>query len=138
LPFNHFLTQGVNMIASNTNQQNARQAADNLAHTADQAVDTTRSFANNALDATGRKIHNLNSSVKPTLEKFSRRAGEYANQGKDMAMQAKDKARESISHYSRATGRYVTDKPVQSVLIAAAVGAAVALLVSFARNRDGY
>ena len=56
----------------------------------------------------------------------------------DMAMQAKDKARESLSNYSAATSRYVADKPVQSVLIAAAVGAAVALLVSTARNRNRY
>ena len=56
----------------------------------------------------------------------------------DMAAQAKDKARESLSQYSAATTRYVSDKPVQSVLIAAAVGAAVALLVSAARNRNRY
>lgn len=126
------------MIASNTNPQNALQTADNLVDSADQAIASTRSFANNALDATERKIHDLNSRVKPTLEKFSRNAEKYANQSMDMAMQAKDKARESISHYGAATSRYVTDKPVQAVLIAAAVGAAVALLVSFARNRDGY
>ena len=76
--------------------------------------------------------------MQPALDKFSRKAGEYANQGMDMAMQAKDKARESLSHYSSATGRYVSDKPMQSVLIAAAVGAAVALLVSSSRNRNRY
>ena len=126
------------MIASTTNSQNTQQMTDNLVHSADQAIDSTRSFANHALDATGRTIHNLNSGVKPTLEKFSRNAERYASQGVDMAVQAKDKAREQLSLYGAATSRYVVDKPVQSVLIAAAVGAAVALLVSFARNRDGY
>jgi ElaB/YqjD/DUF883 family membrane-anchored ribosome-binding protein len=84
------------------------------------------------------KMHNLRSGVQPALEKLTRRAEEYAHQGMDMAVNAKDKARESLSHYGSVTTRYVADKPVQSVLIAAAVGAAVALLVSSARNRHHY
>jgi ElaB/YqjD/DUF883 family membrane-anchored ribosome-binding protein len=124
------------MITSASTQQNARQAADGLLHSADQAIDSTRNFANHALDVTEEKMHDLSSGAKPALEKFSRKAGEYAHQGMDAAMQAKDKARESLSNYSVATGRYVADKPVQSILIAAAVGAALALLVSSARNRN--
>lgn len=124
------------MITSASTQQNARQAADGLLHSADQAIDSTRNFANHALDVTEEKMHDLSSGVKPALEKFSRKAGEYAHQGMDAAMQAKDKARESLSNYSVATGRYVADKPVQSILIAAAVGAALAMLVSSARNRN--
>ena len=56
----------------------------------------------------------------------------------DMATQAKDRAKESLSHYSEATSRYVAEKPVQSILIAAATGAAVALLVSSFRGRNRY
>ena len=124
------------MITPATAQQSTRQAVDGLALSADKAIDSTRNYANHALDVADEKIHSLSSGVKPVLEKFSRKAEQYANQGMDMAAQAKDKARESLSHYSAATSRYVADKPVQSVLIAAAVGAAVALLVSAARNRD--
>ena len=124
------------MITSASTQQNARQAADGLLHSADQAIDSTRNFADHALDLTEEKMHELSSGVRPALEKFSRKAGEYAHQGMDAAMLAKDEARETLSKYSVATGRYVADKPVQSVLIAAAVGAALALLVSSARNRN--
>jgi ElaB/YqjD/DUF883 family membrane-anchored ribosome-binding protein len=123
------------MITSATTQ-NAREAADGLAQSADKAIDSTRSYANHALDIADEKVHNLRDNVQPTLDKFSRKAEQYAHQGIDMAMQAKDKARDSLSQYSAATTRYVADKPVQSVLIAAAVGAAVALLVSSARNRN--
>ena len=126
------------MITSATTQQNSRQAADGLLHSADKAIDSTRNYANHALDVADEKIHSMSSGVKPALEKFSRQAEEYAHQGMDMAMQSKDKARESLSHYSAASSRYVADKPVQSVLIAAAVGAAVALLVSSTRNRNRY
>lgn len=124
------------MITSASTQQNTRQAADSLVNSADKAIDSTRNYANHALDVADEKIHNLRNGVQPALEKFSRKAEEYAHQGMDMAMHAKDRARDSLSHYSAATSRYVADKPVQSVMIAAAVGAAVALLVSTARNRN--
>jgi len=126
------------MITSASTQQNTRQVVDGLANSADKAIDSTRNYANHALDMADEKIHSLSNGVKPALEKFSRKAEQYAHQGMDMAVQAKDKARESLSHYSAATTRYVADKPVQSVLIAAAVGAAVAILVSSARNRNRY
>lgn len=124
------------MITPNTAQQNTRQAVDGLTRSADTAIDSTRNYANQVIDAADERIHNLSNSVKPTFDKISRKAGEYAHQGMDMAVHAKDVARDSLSQYSAATGRYVADKPMQSVLIAAAVGAVVALLVSASRNRD--
>ena len=126
------------MITSANAHTQANQAADNLAQSADKAIETTRSYANQALDVADEKINSLRGSVQPVLDKLSRNAEHYANQGMDMAVQAKDKAKESLSHYSEATSRYVADKPVQSVLIAAAVGAAVALLVSSLRSRNRY
>ena len=126
------------MITPTTTEHNTNQAVNTMTSSADRAIDSTRNYANHALDVADEKIHSLRNGMQPALDKFSRKAGEYANQGMDMAMQAKDKARESLSHYSAATGRYVSDKPMQSVLIAAAVGAVVALLVSSSRNRNRY
>ena len=126
------------MTTPTTTQQNTNQAVSSMVSSADRAIDSTRNYANHALDVADEKIHSLRNGVQPALDKFSRRAGEYAHQGMDMAVHAKDKARESLSHYSAATGRYVSDKPMQSVLIAAAVGAAVALLVFSSRDRNRY
>ena len=126
------------MTTPTTTQQNTNQAVSSMVSSADRAIDSTRNYANHALDVADEKIHSLRNGVQPALDKFSRRAGEYAHQGMDMAVHAKDKARESLSHYSAATGRYVSDKPMQSVMIAAAVGAAVALLVLSSRNRNRY
>lgn len=123
------------MNTSAATQQHTHQAADGLLNSADKAIDSTRNYANHALDVADEKIHTLRNSVQPALEKLSRKAEDYAQQGVEIAIQAKDRARESLAHYSAASSRYVADKPVQSVLIAAAVGAAVALLVSSARNR---
>jgi ElaB/YqjD/DUF883 family membrane-anchored ribosome-binding protein len=117
-------------------QQSVRQAADGLLNSADKAMDATRSYANQAMETVDEKIHALQNKVEPALDKFTSQAQSLAHQGIDMAANAKDKAKESLSHYSAATTRYVSDKPMQSVLIAAAVGAAVALLVSATRHRS--
>ena len=126
------------MITPTTTEQATNQAVNSMANSADRAIDSTRNYANHALDVADEKMHSLRNGVQPALDKFSRKAGEYAHQGMDMALKAKDKARESLTQYSAATSRYVADKPVQSVLIAAAVGAAVALLVSSSRSRNRY
>ena len=126
------------MITSANNLQDSRQATEGLLHSADKAIDSTRNYANHAIGVAEEKMHSFSNGAKPALEKLSRMAGDYAHQGMDMAVHAKDRARESLSHYGAVTTRYVADKPVQSVLIAAAVGAAVAILVSSARNRDRY
>jgi ElaB/YqjD/DUF883 family membrane-anchored ribosome-binding protein len=54
----------------------------------------------------------------------------------DVASEAKERAEKSLRHAADATTRYVSEQPMQSVLIAAAVGAAVALLVSTSRQRN--
>ncbi|TAG32947.1 MAG: hypothetical protein EAZ34_08900 [Polaromonas sp.] len=46
-----------------------------------------------------------------------------------------DKARQSLSRCASATTGYVAEQPMRSVLIAAAAGAAVALLVASSRQR---
>ena len=117
-------------------QQNTRQVADDLMNSADKAIDATRNYANHALDVADEKVLSLQGMVEPALNRFSNKAQALAKQSLEIAGQAKDKAKESLSQYTAATNRYVSDKPVQSVLIAAAVGAAVALLVSAALSRE--
>ncbi len=101
----------------------------------DKAIDATRGYANQVLDSADEKMHALQNKVEPALDRLSTKAQELAQRGMDMAAHTKDQAKESLSQYSAATTRYVAEKPVQSILIAAAVGAAVALLVSSASQR---
>lgn len=124
------------MITPATSHKNADQVASELTQSAEKVIDSTRSYANHALNVADEKVHALRSNIQPAFENLTRKAEQLASQGVDMAVQAKDKARDSLQHYSAATSRYVADKPVQSVLIAAAAGAALALLVSSARNRN--
>ncbi|MES2910858.1 MAG: hypothetical protein V4718_05695 [Pseudomonadota bacterium] len=116
----------------------AKQASDEALQSAEKAVDTTRAYANDALDRAEDKVRELRGNVDPLIEAMATKAQKLARQSLDIAAEAKEKAQQSLSRYASATSQYVSEQPVRSVLIAAAVGAAVALLVSASRNRDRY
>ena len=72
-----------------------------------QALESTREYANQALEKAGERVRDLRYNVK-----------DLANKGAN-----------SVGEYAQATTRYVSEQPLKSALIAAAVGAAVAALV---------
>jgi ElaB/YqjD/DUF883 family membrane-anchored ribosome-binding protein len=102
---------------TNTNTRSMRASAtgyaDEARGIAGQALETTKELANRA----GEKVRDLRYGVKDLASKGASSVGEYA----------------------QATTRYVSEQPVRSALIAAAVGAAVAALVlAMRRNRRYY
>ena len=113
-----------------------RKVSDDMLQTASHAVDSTRDYANHALDKAEDKVRELRSNVDPLVDRLSAKAQQLARQSFDMAAEAKDMAQKSFSRYSAVTSQYVSEQPVRSVLMAAAVGAAVALLVASSRQRN--
>ena len=111
------------------------QASDGLLQSAGNAIEATRDFANDKLDKAEDKVRTLRENIDPMVDMLTAKAQKMARQSLDMAAQAKDRAQQSMSRASDATTRYVAEQPLRSVMIAAAVGAAVALLVSAARHR---
>lgn len=118
---------------TNTNP-NSRQALDGALHGADKAIDATRQYAHDAVETVESKIHSLRGNVEPAIDKLANKAQHLAHQGMDAAVYAKERAQDSLVRYSDATSRYVTRQPVRSVLMAAAVGAVLALLLSPSRS----
>lgn len=114
----------------------ARQTSDELLQTAEKTVASTRSYANEAFDKAESKVRDLRGSVDPVVDMLASKAQHLARQSLDLAAEAKDRAQRSLSNAAGATSRYVADQPLRSVLIAAAVGAGVALLISSARQRQ--
>lgn len=112
-----------------------RNASNDFLKSADNAVDATRDYANHALDKAENKVRELRGEVDPLVDMLASKAQKLARQSLDMAAEAKDKAQQSLSRYASATTHYVAEQPMRSVLIAAAVGAAVALLVANSRQR---
>ena len=123
------------MITSTPNTNpNFRPSDEGVLHSTDKAIDSARQSAHDAIGAAESKMQSFRSSVEPAVDKLANKAQQLAHQGMDAAVQVKDRAQESYIRYSDATSRYVTQQPVRSVLIAAAVGAVVALLLSPSRS----
>ena len=112
-----------------------REGTDDFLKTAGKAVDSTRQYANEALDKAESKVRELRGSVDPMVDMLASKAQKLARQSLDLASEAKDRAEQSFRRAAGVTTKYVAEQPLRSVLIAAAVGAAVALLINAARHR---
>jgi ElaB/YqjD/DUF883 family membrane-anchored ribosome-binding protein len=121
--------------SANSGLAGNRNARDDALGSAAHLSERAQSYAHEALDQAEEKLRELRGTVDPMVDKLAGNAERLARQSMDMAAEAKRKAQESLSRYADVTTRYVAEQPVRSVLIAAAVGAAVALLVSSARNQ---
>ena len=113
-----------------------RKVSDDMMSSADKAFESTREHSNQALDRAESKFRELRGSVDPMIEMLTSKAQKMARQSLDLAAEAKERAEKSFMQAADSTTRYVSKQPMRSVLIAAAVGAAVALLVSTLRHRN--
>ncbi len=125
------------MTTTNSVTQAARNTRDEALQATVQATELTRSYAKEALDQAEGKIRELRGNVDPMVDKLADTAQKLARQSMDMATEAKHKAEESMARYAGMTTKYVSEQPMRSVLIAAGVGAVIALLVAAAtRSND--
>ena len=113
----------------------ARHEADMLLQSANKAMDSTRDYANDVLDKAEHKVREFGHNIDPVGDMLAATAQKLARQSVDMATDAKDYAQHALNRATKVSSRYVADQPLQSVLMAAAVGAAVATLISYTRNR---
>ncbi|MEO5670565.1 MAG: hypothetical protein ABIR26_07725 [Ramlibacter sp.] len=97
----------------------ADEAADAAAH----ALDSTRQFANHAFEKAGERVRDMRYGVQ-----------ELATRGVSTVSDATTAAQRQIGRYAQGTVRYVSEEPLKSALIAAAVGAVVAGIILAARR----
>lgn len=74
--------------------------------------------------------------VDPWVDRVSTTARQLARHSADLASQAGHQAQASWNRYADVTTGYIARQPMRSVLIAAAVGAGVALLLAATRQRS--
>lgn len=113
-----------------------RKASDDMLGSAGRTLESTREHANQVLDKAESKVRELRGSVDPMVDMLASKAQKMARQSLDLASEAKERAEKSLKQAADATTRYVSEQPMRSVLMAAAVGATVALLVSASRHRN--
>jgi ElaB/YqjD/DUF883 family membrane-anchored ribosome-binding protein len=117
------------MMSSNRSMRaGASGYADDARGATGQALESTRQFASQALDKAGEKVRDLRYG-----------ATDLARKGASTVSDATAAAQRQLGEYAQATRRYVSEEPVKSALIAAAIGAAVAALVlAIRRSRRDY
>jgi ElaB/YqjD/DUF883 family membrane-anchored ribosome-binding protein len=121
------------------NSKTASQIADDASKTANDAIDTTRNYAQNAVNAAGEKVRDLRREAEPAVEQIAARVQQAVQRGFEAASATSARAQRRLEEAADVTGKYISNQPVRSVLIAAAAGAAItALIVLASRSHDEY
>lgn len=113
-----------------------RKASDGFIQGASHVADMTREHAHEALDKAENRLRQLRGNVDPVVDMLASKAQKMAQHSLDLAAEARERAEQSLKRAAGVTTRYVAEQPVRSILIAAGVGAGVALLVAAARQRS--
>jgi len=109
-----------------TIQNNPSSAVDRAAQTADKALQSTQTAASRAIDGLASTAHNLQDD-----------AVHLGQRGVDAVRQGTHQLRESALHAKDNTIGYIKGDPVKAMLIAAATGAALMVLVGMvSRSRS--
>ena len=104
---------------------------DQAAASADQAIRSTQRVANEALDGLAGSVQDLREHAAPIVDRVAERASALAHHGVDAVRERSHRLSESAHRVAGGTRSYVRDEPVKSLLIAAAIGAAMMGLLAF-------
>lgn len=107
----------------------ASEIAQRTAIKADQAVAATQSAVNQTADAVNEGLDNLGESGTSALTRAAAKADALANKGMEQARRAGSAVREQAQVTGDRTVEHIRQEPVKAVLMAAAAGAVVALLL---------
>lgn len=116
-------------------EENVNKLADRAARKADQALETTKRVAGDALDSLQDGVHSLRDDLPSALTRTAHQVEDLARRGIERAKQTSANVRDQVSRGGDATRAYIQDEPMKSVVIAAAAGAALALVVSWLGRR---
>lgn len=103
----------------------------------EQAVKSTQRSASEALDSLSSAVDEVRQKTEPLLERTGEKISLVAHSGVERVLDTSRHLREQALQTSQNSVKFVKEKPVQSILIAAAAGVALMALVSLTkRSRD--
>ncbi len=108
---------------------------DSMTSKAGDMLDGAEHSAKQALSQVDRKAHELVADGASLMELASERAQMYADKGTQMAKQASAALKDKATHYAESASEKIKENPLKSIAIAAAVGATVAVVTSYALGR---
>lgn len=104
--------------------------ADALAHTAGEAVRSSNQIAHQTLDQLADRVDSARLQAAPVFDRLAHRADEMKYRGVAAMRDGSQRLRYQAVRATDSTLGYVRQKPVRSLLFAAALGAAATLLLS--------
>lgn len=120
-----------------TAAESAAELANRLAREADHAIDATRQSANGALDRLSVGVDHLHDAAASRLDQVASQAEDLRRRSAERARQMGSDLREQVAHAGDVAASTIRHDPLKSVIVAAATGAAVAVLVGWiSRLRD--
>jgi len=105
-------------------------AVDSAAKSADDAIRSSQRLANSALDGMSNQLESARSTIGPALGGIAKDASKLMHRGNDALHKSGAQIRDSAEHMRDSTRGYIQSAPLQSVLMAAAAGAAILWLGS--------
>lgn len=120
-----------------TSTDEATHLADQVAQSADEAIQSTQRATNEALDRLTATVQDMRHQAVPMLDRASEQVSAFAQRGVDSVRETSQNLRDRATRASESTTNYIKEEPVKSLLIAAATGAALMALASLiSRSRD--
>lgn len=110
---------------------------DAATQSADQTIRKTQEVAAHALDNMAEGVDHASDQADSALKRLAIDADRLTHRGLDAVREGTQHLREQSRQATQSTLSYIKDEPVKSVLIAAAVGAALMALVTLARSSGG-
>lgn len=120
-----------------TSTDQATHLAEQASQSADEAIQSTQRATNGALDRLTATVQDMRHQAVPMLDRASEQVSAFAQRGVDSVRETSQNLRDRAARASESTTNYIKEEPVKSLLIAAAMGAALMALTSLiSRSRD--
>lgn len=111
------------------------QVSDNVAAQADKAITATQRAADSAAGRLHQGLDNMRDDVPFALSRLGATADGLLAEGAERARETAQAIRNRAEPMQRQAETYIRDKPMQSVLLAAGVGALITLLLTRSSGR---
>ncbi len=105
--------------------------ADNAVAKAEGAIDSTRRAVNNGLDSLQSGVGDLRDATPSAISRAAAQVEELTRRSLERCRDAGSQVKDQVVRAGDRSVGYIRDEPVKSVVIAAATGAAVAVLIGW-------
>lgn len=117
--------------------EKARDLADSALQSAQDAVTATQDAATASIEKAHERVEKWHSEADPALSEFANKAQVLAERSIHYCADTSAKMRKKMDQCTDTTTRYVAEQPGKSIVLAAAVGAVVALASAALWRRRG-